>query len=118
MENIFTIIIAAVVLIVSSLINSRKKKVELDGRAEEKDPVPPFSFYEEEDLNNPFEKIKENSVLNQKTYFTYDNSIGNEVKENIGPLENNKGEDVENEKEEFDLKKAIIYSEILNRPYN
>ena len=131
MEDVLSIVIGAVILIVSAVAGAKKKKVEPQstGRDAQK-PVSPFPFFgDEDDLNERYEM--ESPAQLSKEHFSYE-SVNTEhysneyfTYENMNEKENCKGiQEMKNEEQEdlievdFDIKKAIIYSEILNRPYS
>ena len=118
MEDIWTIVITVVILIVSALVGSKKKKTESGKEIGEESPLPPFSFFEEEE---ELEEVKK-PVVFQKKHFTYDDISSVEEENFVHTIkENDEVNDslsMEQDREAFDIEKAIIYSEILKRPYN
>lgn len=121
MENIWVLIISAILIIASSLAGLIKKKTS-EQKEEEREvsQYPPFSFYTKEtstndEISSESFKDSKNEKISQKKYFSYDD-LSMEDKEVSFIEEKNeiKAELVE----EFDLKKAIIYSEIINKKYN
>ena len=122
MDDIWTIVITAGILIVSALVGSKKKNVVVpEERTEEEKPRSPFSFFEEEDEEEILLKeIEKESRSSEKKYFTYDDQS---ISIDRAPVflqedENEKNIEIGSEKREFNIKEAIIYSEILNRPYS
>ena len=123
MDDIWVILGSIVLMVLSSLSSAKKKKggntSSVDTEQEEQKPISEEDIFPMEDIfstqmqeinNEVEEKFEANADLYQATERDIENDIVEEPKNEISNGNFN-------EVVEFDLRKAVIYSTILENPY-